>query len=126
VRFLNWDYPCVLRIKAKNPSALKIYDEMLEKSRWTYLRLLEIGVKKEDARFILPNAVVSEIVFSANFRQLRHMMILRGDPHAQWEIRKVFFRIGTILKEIDPDCFFDLVVEEEKEMIELTESLVLR
>jgi len=105
------------RIK-ENPSALKIYDEMLEKSRRAYRRLLEIGVKKEDARFILPNAVVSEIVFSANFRQLRHMMILRGDPHAQWEIREVFIRIGTILKEIAPDCFFDLVVDEEKETVE--------
>jgi thymidylate synthase (FAD) len=102
----------------ENPDALMIYEEMLEKSRRTYRRLIEMGVKKEDARFILPNAVVSEIVVSANFRQLRHMLILRGDPHAQWEIREVFIRIGTILKEIAPDCFFDLVVDKEKETIE--------
>jgi len=48
---------------------------------------------------------------------LRHMLILRGDPHAQWEIREVFLRIGMILKEIAPDCFFDLLVDEEKETI---------
>jgi thymidylate synthase ThyX len=45
------------------------------------------------------------------------MLILRGDPHAQWEIREVFLRIGMILKEIAPDCFFDLVVDEENKSI---------
>ncbi|MEA1928706.1 MAG: FAD-dependent thymidylate synthase [Candidatus Auribacterota bacterium] len=104
------------RIK-DNPEALIIYNEMLEKSRWTYRKLIEMGIRKEDARFILPNAVVSEIIFSANFRQLRHMLILRGNSHAQWEIREVFIRIGKILKEIAPDCFFDLVVDEEKDTI---------
>ncbi|HDL65203.1 MAG TPA: FAD-dependent thymidylate synthase, partial [Proteobacteria bacterium] len=102
----------------EDPEAVLIYDEMLEKIRSAYRRLIELGIRKEDARFLLPNAVTSEIVFSANFRQLRHMLILRGDPHAQWEIREVFIRIGTILKEIAPDCFFDLVVDEEKETIE--------
>jgi len=90
---------------------------MMEQSRETYRRLIEMGIRKEDARFILPNAVTSEIVFSANFRQLRHMLILRGDPHAQWEIREVFLRIGMILKEIALDCFFDLVVDEENKSI---------
>jgi thymidylate synthase (FAD) len=100
-----------------NPEALQIYDKMLDNSRETYRRLIELGIKKEGARFILPNAVASEIIFSANFRQLRHMLILRGDPHAQWEIRKVFLRIGTIMKEMAPDCFFDLKINEEKETI---------
>ncbi len=102
----------------EDPEAVLIYDEMLDKIRSAYRHLIELGIRKEDARFLLPNAVTSEIVFSANFRQLRHMLILRGDPHAQWEIREVFIRIGTILKEIAPDCFFDLVVDEEKETIE--------
>ncbi len=100
-----------------NQEAMIIYDEMMEQSRETYRRLIEMGIRKEDARFILPNAVTSEIVFSANFRQLRHMLILRGDPHAQWEIREVFLRIGMILKEIALDCFFDLVVDEENKSI---------
>ena len=98
----------------ENPAALKVYQATLERIRQSYRRLRELGVAKEDARFVLPNAVPSEIIFSANFRQLRHMLILRGDPHAQWEIREVFVRIGAILKEIAPDCFFDLMVDEDK------------
>lgn len=101
----------------ENPEASKIYDDMLEKIRRRYCRLIELGIKKEDARFILPNAVVSEIVFSSNFRQLRHILILRGDPHAQWEIRGAFIRIGILLREIAPDCFFDLIIDEKQETI---------
>jgi thymidylate synthase (FAD) len=43
-------------------------------------------VKKEDARYVLPNACCSEIVVSANFRQWRHFLKLRWSKHAQWEI----------------------------------------
>lgn len=101
----------------ENPGAFKVYQEALDRIRQSYQCLREMGVLKEDARFILPNAVPSEIVFSANYRQLRHMLILRGNIHAQWEIREVFLRIGAVLKDIAPDCFFDLSLEQEKKRI---------
>lgn len=99
------------------PDAFQLYQKTMEMIRNSYRSLREMGILKEDARFVLPNAVASEIVFSANFRQLRHMLVLRGAPHAQWEIREVFLRIGTILKEIAPDCFFDLKINQDKKII---------
>lgn len=58
------------------------------------LKLLEgSGLKgkklKEDARFLLPNAVKSEICMAGNLEQWFRVFKLRLDPHAQWEIRGV-------------------------------------
>lgn len=53
----------------------------------TYNELLKMGVKGEDARFVLPNACCSEIIITMNFRELRHFFKLRTSKHAQWEIR---------------------------------------
>ncbi len=53
-----------------------------------YSKWRDRGLKKEDARFVLPNACTSEIVVTANFRQWRHIFSLRISPKAQWEIRK--------------------------------------
>ncbi len=63
------------------------------------------GLKREDARFVLPNACVSEIVISANFRQWRHIFRLRTSKKAQWEIRNAATKMLDILKEKHPACF---------------------
>lgn len=43
----------------------------------------------EDARFILPNAVQSEIVLTANVAEWRWIFFRRLTTHAQWEIRDI-------------------------------------
>ena len=43
-------------------------------------------IKKEDARFVLPNACATNIVIT-NFREFRHIFKLRCAPNSQWEIR---------------------------------------
>jgi thymidylate synthase (FAD) len=74
-----------------------------------YRKWREKGLKKEDARFVLPNACTSEIVVSANFREWRHILTIRTDKGAQWEIRKAANLILGILKKEAPACFEDIV-----------------
>jgi len=96
--------PTILDIK----EAKKIFDEGVENTRKTYKKLVELGVPKEDARFILPNACASKIVVSMNFRELRHFIKLRTDKGAQWEIKKVAEEILATLKKEAPTAFSDL------------------
>ena len=56
-------------------------------------KLSDIRKPQEDARFILPNAVCSEIVITANFREWRHIFSLRCHPDAQWEIRDIMKKL---------------------------------
>ena len=73
------------------------------------------GVRKEDARFVLPNACVSEIVVSANFREWRHIFALRLSAKAQWEIRRACGLMLAILREHAEACFEDIAGVEEPE-----------
>lgn len=82
-----------------------------------YVDLQRRGIRNEDARFILPNAVSGQIVITANFRQWRHMIELRGSSHAQWEIRSVVLAILGHLKQISPACFGDYEVDEATQTI---------
>jgi thymidylate synthase (FAD) len=65
-------------------------------------------LKKEDARFVLPNACTSEVVVSANLREWRHIFKLRISSKAQWEIRKACQQILLILRQQAPACFRDI------------------
>lgn len=73
-----------------------------------YRKWRDRGLRKEDARFVLPNACVSEIVVSADFREWRHIFKLRLSPKAQWEIRNACLKMLAILKERAPACFEDI------------------
>ncbi|MEN6338277.1 MAG: FAD-dependent thymidylate synthase [Phycisphaerales bacterium] len=76
-----------------------------------YRKWRDRGLKKEDARFVLPNACVSEIVVSADFREWRHIFKLRLSPKAQWEIRNACLRMLAILKQHAPACFEDIAAD---------------
>lgn len=63
---------------------------------------------KEDARFVLPIGAETRLVVTANFREWRHILSLRLDKTAQWEIRELARRILGILREHAPSVFEDL------------------
>lgn len=70
------------------------------------------GLRKEDARFVLPNACVSEIVVSANFREWRHIFKLRTSSKAQWEIRDACRAMLAILTQRAGACFGDIAGDQ--------------
>jgi len=86
----------------------ELFEETMKRIRSSYERLREMGIPKEDARFILPNAVSTEIFMTANLREWRHILRLRLNRTAQWEIRELSQRILTILKKEAPTVFEDL------------------
>ena len=91
-----------------HPDALRIFYGLMHDADVAYTKLQAMGIKNEDARFVLPNACTTEIVITANFRVWRHIIGLRTDKAAQWEIRNVCMEILKILKEKSPSCFGDL------------------
>ncbi|NWF91795.1 MAG: FAD-dependent thymidylate synthase [Syntrophaceae bacterium] len=100
-----------------NPEAHSIFIDFMDKARQAYLKLNSLKIKKEDARYVLPNAVETQIVVTANFREWRHIIELRGKPQSQWEIRRVAIEILKILKNHAPTVFGDFEIDEAKEIV---------
>ena len=67
--------------------------------------LLKAGVKAEDARYVRPNAAVTNIVTSMNPRQLLHVLELRCASDAQWEIRDLAWAMFACAKLVAPNIF---------------------
>ena len=93
---------------AASEEAMKIFADSTSASHESYEKLIELGIPKEDARFLIPGAVYTDIVLTANLRELRHVIELRGSRHAQWEIRELAVAMLGILKKEAPNVFFDL------------------
>lgn len=112
----NFDYIEPEAIK-NNKDAHSLFIDFMSRAKEVYATLQELGIKNEDARFVLPNAVASEIVVTANFGEWRHIVELRGSPAAQWEIRKIVIEILKILKKHTPIVFEDFEIDEKNEVI---------
>lgn len=81
---------------------------ILEQSKDLYRRMVKSGIKKEDARFILPQAVETKIIVTMNGRELRHFISLRGGKEAQWEIRSLALEMLKQVHTVAPILFDDL------------------
>ncbi len=93
---------------AENPQAVAAWEELMGQVAEAYHRLRELGVRKEDARFVLPNATATRIIVTMNFRALRHFFSVRCDKAAQWEIRALALEMLRQAYALAPAVFGDL------------------
>ena len=93
---------------ANTEGAAEIWAAALAMTNHAYDKLREMGIPKEDARFLLPNATATRLVVTMNFRELRHFFKVRLAPAAQWEIRNVAAEMLRIMLEEAPAVFGDL------------------
>ena len=95
-----------------NKAEYEMFIDHMEYSRNLYQHYRSVGIPKEDARFILPQ-IATYLTVGFNARALRHFLKLRLDKTAQWEIRQLAEQILKQVKEVTPNLFHDLELQEE-------------
>ncbi len=91
----------------KEEQRLNVYKNLIERAFEAYEELVRLGVPKEDARYLLPQAVESKIIVTMNARELMHFFSLRTCNSAQWEIRELAWRMLELVKNVAPTIFSD-------------------
>lgn len=62
----------------------------------------------EAARANLPNACETKLIWTGNFRALRHFLATRGGAGADLEIRQLALTILRVCEDLAPENFFDI------------------
>lgn len=99
---------------AEDEEAHKIFAECMAQCSEAYSKLRELKdekgddlIKKEDCRFVLPNAAETKIVITMNIRELLHFFELRCCNRAQWEIREMANKMLELARPTAPYIFMD-------------------
>lgn len=90
---------------AHHEKAREKFAAFIQATQELYHEMIELGIPKEDARYILPNAAESKIVVTMNARSLLHFFELRCCTRAQWEIRHLAEEMLVIVKGVAPLLF---------------------
>ena len=81
------------------------FEAFMNQASMIYAHLVEYGIPKEDARFVLPNACETRFVLSMNARAMLEFLELRLCNRAQWEARALAKAIVVIGKDKLPVVF---------------------
>jgi thymidylate synthase (FAD) len=90
----SWDYD---EAETAYRVALRTYNDMIER-----------GVKRQIARYVLPNGTRVRMVMKANLREWRHILKLRMHKSAQPEIQIVANQVHDALLGKFPEVFGDI------------------
>lgn len=96
---------------------LEDYNDCMSSIDSLYKRMIEGGIRKEDARYILPNACTTDLVNTFNLRSLMNLFDLRGDKHAQEEIRVLAIKMLELVKPICPNVFYRYKINYDNKTI---------
>jgi len=91
---------------------LDVWMKVIETCEWGYMRLLELGEKPQKARNLLPIALKTEIVMTANIREWRHVFRLRCSPLAHPQMRELMIPLLKDVAKRLPEIFGGKFEEE--------------
>lgn len=98
-------FDCVLppSISAGDDRAVEAYLNLMEYLQDTYDTLRELGIPAEDARMVLPNSAICNIVMTCNLRSLIEFYEKRREGNgAQWEIAKLAEKLKSAVVQVEP------------------------
>jgi thymidylate synthase (FAD) len=77
----------------------RAYQTAIETSHRVYKQLMAAGVAREEARAVLPLAMMTRFYWTASQQALKHFVNLRSHPDAQSQIRAFAVAVESICKD---------------------------
>lgn len=84
-------------------------EAMLDAERH-YNKLIELGATAQEARSVLPNSLKTELVWTANPREWRHIFNMRCSNAAHPQIKEVMIPLRGEFAKRWPSLFADLII----------------
>ncbi|MHA1691365.1 MAG: FAD-dependent thymidylate synthase [Candidatus Heimdallarchaeaceae archaeon] len=89
----------------------EIFKEFCNVAEHGYLKALDSGLKPQQARALLPLCTKTEVIYTGNLREWRHVLNLRTDKSAHPDIRELTTELLKKLKSEIPLIFDDILQE---------------
>lgn len=93
---------------SENSIEYQIWHQSCENAEKDYLQLLENGATPEQARTVLPNSLKTELIMTANLREWRYFISLRGSAVAHPQMRQIVSMLLEQIKKAIPIIFDDI------------------
>ena len=90
-----------------------MYEQTIHHCLWAYERMIESGVCPEQARFVLPQGMLTQWYWTGSLAAYARFYAQRSDSHAQKEIRILAQNVGRIISPLFPLSWKALTGDEK-------------
>lgn len=115
--YVNVEIPGAFDMERVNEYCVLTGDEVIDKSIAAALENLRVlkaqKIPNDKAKFALPDAYKTKLMWSINARSLQNFLSLRTPPSAMWEIRRLAYAIYDALPE-DHEYLFTHCVHQDR------------
>lgn len=88
-----------------DPVLVREFEETMTNLKRVYQKMLDRGIRKGQARYILPNACKTKLIMTMNARSLFNVISQRACGVEEWELRALATKIHEVLMIIAPNIF---------------------
>lgn len=115
---LEFIYPSNMPINPNTVCLDDVYNaswvESVKKAEETYLSLLDRGIRPQEARSVLPNALAATIAVTGNLRNWRHFFLMRTSKETHPDMRIVTVPLLEEFKKRIPLLYDDILSNERQ------------
>jgi len=105
---LEFIEPAELKSGEGGSSSRFLWTNSIGESERTYLDLLRNGIRPQEARSVLPNALAATIAVTGNLRNFRHFLLMRTSKETHPDFRRVTDPLLMEFKMFIPLLFDDI------------------
>ena len=118
---LEFIYPTALEVNEGNvPGDLKttterrLFENSCRDAEDAYLRMLDLQIRPQEARSVLPNALAATIAVTGNLRNWRHFLLMRTSKETHPDFRRVTVPLLFEFQGRVPLLFEDIVAGDRQ------------
>jgi len=98
----------------------ELWYRAMRETEHSYRKMIQHDATPEQARSVLPLSLRTELVMTANMRELRTILELRCNKKAHPQMRQIMLNLLNQLYQRIPTLFFDIYNNYEEEIQSLT------
>ena len=87
--------------------AYKFWELAMICAETEYFNMLDAGCTAQEARAVLPNSLKTDLIMTANLREWRHFIIMRGAPAAHPQMKELIVLFRQELSKVLGPVLFD-------------------
>lgn len=87
----------------------KLYTQLISHAEYLYQSMLEKGIAPEQARMVLPQSMMTQVIWTGSLMSFAHVYKLRVDRHAQVEAQAFAKELDSIIRPLFPESWAALI-----------------
>ena len=104
----------IVPVLLESPRAKVLWGQQMVDAELRYLKMLELKIRPQEARSVLPNSLAATIAVTGNLRNWRHFFLMRTSKETHPDFRRITVPMLAEFQRVVPLIYDDITPEQRQ------------